>query len=199
MLSSSEPKVATATRSLGKHRCSRKAQPDASQPTVLASPESSLAGAPVRPRDFPSGTRPATPTTAITAARPPGRCSTLAVANGLIGPGGSRDPDGSKHKSSSLAGTAGTVATGHDGSRRGQARTRRWSRRRHRPGRRYRSTPEPAATLGRRGCSSCLLLRSSWLTAQGDRHVGPSGSRIPGTDGQPWPCRSARLVAFQRR
>ena len=36
MLSSGEPKVATATRSLGEHRCSRKAQRDASQPTVLA-------------------------------------------------------------------------------------------------------------------------------------------------------------------
>lgn len=33
------------------------------------------------------------------------------------------------------------IAVGHDGSRRGQARTRRWSRHCHRPGRRYRSTP----------------------------------------------------------
>ena len=36
MPSSDEPKVATATRSFGEHRCSRKAQRDASQPTVLA-------------------------------------------------------------------------------------------------------------------------------------------------------------------
>ena len=36
MLSSGGPKVATATRSLGEHRCSRKAQRDAGQPTVLA-------------------------------------------------------------------------------------------------------------------------------------------------------------------
>jgi hypothetical protein len=45
----------------------------------------------------------------------------------------------------------------------------------------------------------CLLLRSSWLTMEGDRQVGrpPSACCIARADGQPWPCRSAWLVAFR--
>ena len=42
----------------------------------------------------------------------------------------------------------------------------------------------------------CLLLRSSWLTVEGDRHSGAAGVLIAGADGQPWPCRSAWLLAF---
>jgi hypothetical protein len=35
----------------------------------------------------------------------------------------------------------------------------------------------------------CLLLRSSWLTVEGDRQVGAAGVLIARADGQPWPCR----------
>jgi hypothetical protein len=46
----------------------------------------------------------------------------------------------------------------------------------------------------------CLLLRSSWLTVEGDRQVGAAGVLcIARADGQPWPCRSAWLVAFRCR
>jgi hypothetical protein len=44
----------------------------------------------------------------------------------------------------------------------------------------------------------CLLVRSSWLPVEGDRHVGaPSECGIAGADGQPWPSRSAWLLAFR--
>ena len=42
----------------------------------------------------------------------PGDAASLAVAGGLIASGASRNPDGSNHKSSSLAGTTRTVAPG---------------------------------------------------------------------------------------
>jgi hypothetical protein len=39
----------------------------------------------------------------------------------------------------------------------------------------------------------CLPSRRSWLTVEGARQ----GCCIAGADGQPWPCRSAWLVAFR--
>ena len=43
----------------------------------------------------------------------------------------------------------------------------------------------------------CLLLRSSWLTVEDDRHSAPPDCCIAGAEGQSWPCRSAWLLAFQ--
>jgi hypothetical protein len=43
----------------------------------------------------------------------------------------------------------------------------------------------------------CLLFRSSWLTVEGGRGRRRVVCCIAGADGQPSPCRSAWLVAFQ--
>jgi hypothetical protein len=43
----------------------------------------------------------------------------------------------------------------------------------------------------------CLLFRSSWLTVEGGRRRRRHRCCIAGAAGQPWPCRSAWLVAFQ--
>ena len=42
----------------------------------------------------------------------------------------------------------------------------------------------------------CLLLRSSWLAAEGGRQVAPPECYIAGAEGQLWPCRWAWLLAF---
>jgi hypothetical protein len=43
----------------------------------------------------------------------------------------------------------------------------------------------------------CLLFRSSWLTVEGERHVGAAGVLDRRADGQPWPSESMRLLAFR--
>ena len=43
----------------------------------------------------------------------------------------------------------------------------------------------------------CLPLRSSWLTVEGGRGRRRHSAASPGRTGQPWPCRSAWLLAFQ--
>jgi hypothetical protein len=43
----------------------------------------------------------------------------------------------------------------------------------------------------------CLLLSISWLTVEAGVRSAPPACCIAGADGQPSPCRSARLLAFQ--
>jgi hypothetical protein len=43
----------------------------------------------------------------------------------------------------------------------------------------------------------CVLLGSSWLTVDGDRHAGAAGVLHRRAHGQSWLCGSAWLVAFR--
>jgi hypothetical protein len=61
-----------------------------------------------------------------------------------------------------------------------------------------RFTPDPAVrAMPGRPLLLCSLFRRSWLTVEGGRQSAPPGCCIAGADGQPWPCRSAWLVAFR--
>jgi hypothetical protein len=59
-------------------------------------------------------------------------------------------------------------------------------------------TPDAAVrAVPARVLLSCLLFRSLWLMVEGDRHFSAAGVLHRRADGQPWPCASVWLLAFQ--